>query len=393
MLLSSLPHGCWKREFAVLSLTLYWIIGACLLAILVIMFMFRMHLVCAFFAAFLLIVFLRSGIFIVYEGSQVVITQFGNIIGKPYTNAGLYFKVPIVWKANYIDKRYIAEEEVQPEVATKDGYIITLDAVFFWKITNASLYISSVDDMLDAKRLLRNIVSGALRQAIAEHHLQDIVQLQNNDNLTAAQQNSLLGSKLPPAIMQTQTNNNASVGRAKILEIAQKDINQYTKKLGITVPEIIFTSVQYTPGVEDIIEQRMVLERMREAERIRSTGRAEALRIQGETNKKYQSIIAPAKNEALKIQGEAQALATDIQAESFGKDREFYNYWQSLEHYKTNIADSNNKLILSTDLPFLNFMTSKSRKIARPNAEPVKPQRTPTEKKHQQTKPKLKSED
>ena len=43
----------------------------------------------------------RSGTFIVYEGSQVVITQFGKLIGETYETPGMYFRVPLIQRAPF----------------------------------------------------------------------------------------------------------------------------------------------------------------------------------------------------------------------------------------------------------------------------------------------------
>ncbi len=55
--------------------------------------------------AVILAIILVNSVFIVSETEQVVITQLGRPIGQPVTQAGLYFKVPILQKANFFEKR------------------------------------------------------------------------------------------------------------------------------------------------------------------------------------------------------------------------------------------------------------------------------------------------
>jgi len=45
--------------------------------------------------------------YVVDETEQVVITQFGEAIGKPKTEPGLYFKIPIVQQANRFRKNLL----------------------------------------------------------------------------------------------------------------------------------------------------------------------------------------------------------------------------------------------------------------------------------------------
>ena len=64
-----------------------------------------------FFRGFLTIVIVAlifvawDGFFIIPEGSQVVVTQLGRPVGKPLTEAGLEFKIPLIQKTEYFDKR------------------------------------------------------------------------------------------------------------------------------------------------------------------------------------------------------------------------------------------------------------------------------------------------
>ena len=81
------------------------IISCTVLIALLVLFLVRMRFISAFTIGFILVFLFQSGFFMVTEGSAVVITQFGHIIGKPYEKAGLYIKVPLIWKANYLYSR------------------------------------------------------------------------------------------------------------------------------------------------------------------------------------------------------------------------------------------------------------------------------------------------
>ena len=45
--------------------------------------------------------------YIVNETQQVVVTQFGRIVGSPVTSPGLKFKVPFIQAANYFPKNLL----------------------------------------------------------------------------------------------------------------------------------------------------------------------------------------------------------------------------------------------------------------------------------------------
>ena len=68
-------------------------------------------------------------------------------------------------------------------------------------------------------------------------------------------------------------------------------------------------------------------------------------------------IITPgdSNNVDQNIKGKADAEATEIYATTYSKAPEFYNYFRTLETYKTTL-DENTLFILSTDNKYLKFI-------------------------------------
>ena len=66
-----------------------------------------------------------GGFYAVDETEQVVVTQFGKVVGKPKTDPGLNFKIPFIQNANYFPKN-LQEWDGDP------GQIPTLDKTFIW---------------------------------------------------------------------------------------------------------------------------------------------------------------------------------------------------------------------------------------------------------------------
>ena len=56
-----------------------------------------------------------------------------------------------------------------------------------------------------------------------------------------------------------------------------------------------------------------------------------------------------------RIKGKADAEATGIYANAYGRSPEFYNFIKSLETYK-NTVDSTSSIILSTDNQYLKYL-------------------------------------
>ena len=76
------------------------------------------------------------------------------------------------------------------------------------------------------------------------------------------------------------------------------------------------------------------------------------------------NLLAPggkiAFKRAQKLKGAADAEATIIYAEAYGKDPEFYSFVQSLEIYREALG-KDNTLILSTDSEFLKYLKGDSK--------------------------------
>jgi len=53
---------------------------------------------------FALIIAVMDGFYILREGQQAVITQFGAPVGNPVTEAGLHLKTPFIQDVRYFEK-------------------------------------------------------------------------------------------------------------------------------------------------------------------------------------------------------------------------------------------------------------------------------------------------
>jgi membrane protease subunit HflC len=102
---------------------------------------------------------------------------------------------------------------------------------------------------------------------------------------------------------------------------------------------------------------RMIAERRRIAERFRSEGEGEAARIQVERQRDLLRIQSEAYRLAQELRGKADAEATAIYAEAYGRDADFYAFFKSLETYE-RVIDGKTYFILGTDSDLLKYLRS-----------------------------------
>ena len=99
----------------------------------------------------------------------------------------------------------------------------------------------------------------------------------------------------------------------------------------------------------------MISDQNRIAEKYRAQGQGTKEEIFGSQIQKKKEILSNAYLKSQKVRGEADAEATKIYAQTYGKSTEFYNFLKALETYE-NTVDSTTTLILSTDNPYLKYL-------------------------------------
>ncbi len=296
-----------------------------------------------------LIVFvIYSAAYSVDETEQVVVTQFGRIVGEPKTDPGLKFKIPFIQKANYFNKNLLEWDGDPGQIPTLDKTFIWVDTFARWKIVDPIKFFQTVNNRFNAVGKLNDIIDPAVRNFITSHHLIEAVRKSNRELDTAEAGIEESGRK-------TRVTYSIDFGRQQltqgILEQAQPKLTPF----GIELVDVKIKRINYVEEVRKSVYGRMVAERNQIAEKFRAEGKGEAQKILGEKERDLQEIESEAFKIAQKIKGAADAEATIIYAEAYGMDSEFYSFVETLEIYR-EVLDKNSSLILSTDSEFLKYL-------------------------------------
>jgi len=296
-------------------------------------------------AAFFLLLLLVSGTtYVVNEAEQVIVTQFGEPVGKPVLTPGLHFKLPLVQKANYFDKRFLEWDGDPNQVPTKDKRFIWVDSYARWRISDPLKFFQRLRDERGAQSRLDDIVDGETRSAVARH---DLVEVVRSSNRKAAPPEA--GSEEETTLEEIET------GRQAITDEILKRASQRAADLGIELLDFRLKRINYVEEVQKDVFARMIAERNRVAQRYRSEGEGEAARIRGERERDLQKIQSEAYRTAQGIRGKADAQAADVYAEAYNRDADFYAFMKSMETYELT-ADPKGLLILTTDSDFLKYL-------------------------------------
>jgi membrane protease subunit HflC len=292
--------------------------------------------------------------FVVDETEQVVLTQFGRIVGEPIQNPGLRFKLPFIQKTNYFQKNLLEWIGDPGQIPTLDKTFIWVDTFARWKIVDPIRFFQTVNNRLSATSRLNDIIDPSVRNAITSHRLIEAVRKSNRELDTTE-----IG--LEEQEKKPQSFFTIGVGREKITQGVLEQAQPKLSELGIELVDVKIRRINYVEEVRKSVYDRMIAERKQIAEKFRSEGKGEAQKILGEKEKELQAITSGAYRIAQEVKGLADAEATQIYAQAHGVDPAFYSFVQSLEIYG-DAFDKNSALVIGTDSELFRFLKDPSGK-------------------------------
>lgn len=260
---------------------------------------------------------LSSTLFVVDQRQFGVVYALGQI-KDVITEPGLHVKLPPPFQnVTYIDKRLLVLDSVDAEpMLTAEKQRVVIDWYVRWRITKPTDYIRNVglDEKAGANQLNR-VVRNAFQEEINKRTVKDLLSLKRE------------------ALM-------ADVKR-EVLQVVQGE-----KPWGVDVVDVRITRVDYVEAITDSVYRRMVAERQRVANELRSTGAAEGEKIRADADRQREVTIANAYRDAQKVKGEGDAEAARTYAESFGRDPQFALFYRSLDAYKASFSKKSDVLVL-----------------------------------------------
>ncbi|MBU0484212.1 MAG: protease modulator HflC [Proteobacteria bacterium] len=283
-----------------------------------------------------------DGIYVLPEGQQAVVTEFGKPVGKPIITAGLKFKKPLFQKVTYFDKKILIWDGDPNQIPTNDKTFVYLDVTARWRIVDALVFLQAVNNQTRAQTILDDIIDGTVRDLVNKNDLVEIIRSSDwsPDNMTRT------GERASEKI---------TLGRDKILTMIHEAASKVTPQYGIELIDVMFKRVNYIEKVRLKVYERMISERKRIAAEKRSLGEGQKAEILGKVERELKEITSAAYRKTKEVKGEADAEAAGIYAKAYGQDSEFYGFSKSLESYEKAIG-KNTRLIISSDSQFYKYL-------------------------------------
>ncbi|MCA9399627.1 MAG: protease modulator HflC, partial [Candidatus Omnitrophica bacterium] len=227
--------------------------------------------------AIFICIFAATGVFYtVDETQQVVLTQFGKLIGEPKTESGLYFKLP--WQTpNYFDKRVLIWDGDANQIPTVEKRFIWVDTTARWRINDPLKFMQSVKTETSAQSRLDDIIDASTRDIISSNKLVEAVR---NTNRLLEDQNAMdfqMGDEEFGKTALAPIDFGREELSRKILQRAAVKIDDF----GIELVDVRIKRINYVREVQNEVYERMISERNRAAEKFRSEGQGKRAEIEG----------------------------------------------------------------------------------------------------------------
>lgn len=287
-------------------------------------------------------VVMANAFFVLPEGQQAVITQFGRPVGQPITEAGLKFKTPFIQEVTFFDKKILIWDGDPNQVPTNDKTFVYLDITARWRISNALVFLQAVNNENRAQTILDDIIDGTVRDLVNKNDLVEIIR-------SSDWKPEEMG--FGPAGKDEQI----TYGRDKISALIHAAASKVTPQYGIELVDVMFKRVNYIETVQQRVYERMISERKRIAAEKRSTGEGLKSEILGKLERELREVSSAAVRESQKIKGKADGEAAKIYAAAYNQDPEFYAFFKSMDAYRRTLGD-NTRLVISPDSPFYKYL-------------------------------------
>jgi len=275
--------------------------------------------------AAIVLFFAYSSIYVVNERQQAVVTRFGQIVAVQ-ERPGIYFKLPFPFfeadNVRLIEDRILRFDIDDIRVQVSGGKFYEVDAFVSYRINNPRRFMQAVSGSVDfAETRLRTRLDAALRRVYG---------LRGFEAALSEERTSMMN------------------------EVAEQ-LRPDADSLGIEVVDVRIRRTDLTAEVSQQTYARMRAERLAEAERIRARGREAAARIRARADREVTEILAAAQRESEILRGEGEARRTEIFADAFQRDPEFFEFYRSMSAYRDALDPSGTTMLLSPDSAFFRY--------------------------------------
>ncbi|HBH50519.1 MAG TPA: protease modulator HflC [Planctomycetaceae bacterium] len=296
---------------------------------------------CVLAALLTTVVFVDENEFVIVERLGVITAVYDQI-APTASDRGLHFKWP--WPISTVrrfDRRELLFDPPAREMFTRDRKNVTVSSFLAWRIPSAASdavplesrpvvqFYRRLGSRENAEARLDARLRAALSAEVGQSDLNSLLHVDASDQGP--------GDERPLSAVAQRT-------LAALTAAAGQD--SPVESLGLELIDLRIRRINLPEGNRIAVYERMRTERLRIAERYRSAGAAERLRIESQAQRQSDELLARADADAERIRGEGEAQAVTILNEAHALDPQLYELQRTLAAY-SQILNRQSTVVLS----------------------------------------------
>jgi membrane protease subunit HflC len=287
------------------------------------------RIVIAVIAGLIALYVLFSSMYVVNAREQAIVIRFGAIVDVK-KDPGIYFKIPtdFIDTIQIVDGRLLRYDVANMRVQVQGGAFYEVDAFLTYRIADA--------------RKFRQFAQGDLRTVEARLATR---------STTALRQ--VYGSRTFNAALSAQ--------RQEMMTEAASLIRPEMDALGIEIKDVRILRTDLSAEVSEQTYNRMRAERQAEAALLRARGQEQAQSIQAIADRQRVELLAQAQRDADILRGEGDAQRNRIFADAYNADPEFFQFYRSMQSYRTALGSNGTTMVLSPDSEFFQYFANEGK--------------------------------
>ena len=260
-------------------------------------------------------------VFVVGERELAIKFRLGEIVRSDF-EPGMHFQMPLINNVRKFDKRILTLDSNPEQILTGEKKNVLVDYFVKWRIGDVEDYFRSFGGReADAASRMAQTIKDGLQAELGNRTIREVV----------------------------------SGERKEIMQNVTASADRKLSPFGIEIVDVRIKQIELPPNVRTSVFDRMRAERERIAKEHRARGEKESRIIRARADRERTELLADARRKAQEIRGAGDAEATEIYANAYGLDPNFYEFYRSLQAYRNSFSSKDDVLVLEPDSEFFNY--------------------------------------
>lgn len=258
-----------------------------------------------------------ASLYTVQQGHQAIVLQLGRLV-KIEKEPGLKFKIPFVQEVITYDKRILDFDMNEFPAILGDQKRLLVSIFGRYRIVSPEKFYKTVRNEMGARDRLRPLTESFVLSVLGKYTLADLLSERRDD----------------------------------ISDQMLTQLNTATEEFGIELIDLRLRRTDLPTENSEAIFNRMISERQQEAQEFRSEGEELSREIKAQADREKTVILANARKESQITRGAGDAQAIELAVRAYGQDQEFYQFYRSMEAYKSALKSEDTTYLMSPNNDF-----------------------------------------